>query len=59
MTAIVGIISISITLHNYLFFPVVGIIKFWYLSRFDDYNTVALSIFTVLSIISLGFTYYY
>lgn len=40
MIAIVAIISASITLENYLFFLVVGIIKCYSPCKFDDYNIV-------------------
>lgn len=52
MIAIVVIISISTMLQNCPFL-VVGVIKFQFLSKFDDYNTI-LSIFTLLCIICLG-----
>ena len=54
MIAIVVITSTYITLCNYNFFVVVGIIMFWSLSKFGDYNTVLFSIFTVLCIRSQG-----
>ena len=53
MIAIASIIKKS---HNYHFFLVIGIIKS--LSKFDDYNTMLFSIFTVLCIRSLGLIYY-
>lgn len=46
-------ISISIMIHNY-YFLVVEIIKFWSLSKFDGYNKILLSIFSILCIKSLG-----
>ena len=48
MIAIVVIINTSITLHIYHFFLVIRILKFYSFSLFDDYNTILLSIFTML-----------
>lgn len=56
MIATVSIISNFITLHNYHLFLVAGIIKFWSLSKFDDYNTILLPMFTRVSMSSLGCT---
>ena len=44
--------------YDYDFFFVVEIIKIWSLSKFDAYNTMSLSIFTILCIRSPGFIYY-
>lgn len=57
MIAIVTIISTSIMLYNYHFFLVVGI-KFYSLSKFDNCNTILLSIFTILYVRSLILIYY-
>lgn len=53
MIAIIVIICTPNMLHNYSFFLVVEI-KFWSLGKFDDCNTILLSICTVLCITSLG-----
>ena len=45
MISIIQIVSSSIMLHNYHFSFVMGIIKIYFLSKFDDYNTIK-SIFT-------------
>ena len=50
MIDIVAIYSTSAMLHNYHFFFVMGIIQIWSLSKFDDYNALVLSIFTILCI---------
>lgn len=55
MITIVGIISISIMLHNYHLFLVFGIIKFQCLRKFHGYNTTLLSILTTLCITSPGY----
>ena len=55
---IVAIISTSITSHNCHFFSMVGITKIQSLSKFGDYSTILLSIFTVLYIRFLGLIYY-
>ena len=47
---IVVLIGTSSTSHNYHFFLVVEIILFWSVNTFDDYNTMFLSTFTLLSI---------
>lgn len=57
MIAIVAVISTSIVFHNYHFFLVVGVIKFQSLSKFDDYTTILLSVFTILYIRSPGLIY--
>ena len=48
MISFVAIISTSVTSYNYRFSLVVGIIKIQSISKFDDYNTTLLSIFTTL-----------
>ena len=40
MISIIQIVSSSIMLHNYHFSFVMGIIKIYFLSKFDDYNTI-------------------
>lgn len=58
MIATVAVFTTSITLHNYSFFSVVGIIKFYSLSKFHDSSTILLSIFIILCIRPLWFIYY-
>lgn len=58
MIAIIATISTSILLHNYHYFSVMVIIKIKSLSKFDYYNMIVLSIFTILYIRSLGLIYY-
>lgn len=53
----IAIIITSIMLYSYSFFVVVGVIKFKYLSKFDDCNII-LSVFSVLYIRNLGLIYY-
>lgn len=56
MIATVMIVSPSITLYNYPFCS--GRNKGLIFAKFNNYNTVILSIFTILSISSLQLIYY-
>ena len=58
MIAIIATISTSILLYNYHYFSVMVIIKIKSLSKFDYYNMIVLSIFTILYIRSLRLIYY-
>lgn len=57
MLATVAMISTSIMLYNY-FFLMVGIINFKSFIRYNYYNAMLLSIFTILRIRSPGLIYY-